>query len=70
MKKITALAALAMAGLALAASPAHADSGPSPQVAETEAALQTLAGLPLIAPYAADVRGSMQQFDSQAGTSS
>lgn len=64
MKKITALAALTMTGLGLAAAPAQAVAGlplTGANRTETEAVLQELAGLPVVAPYAHDVRQHMQQ---------
>ncbi|MDH6578754.1 hypothetical protein [Kitasatospora sp. MAP5-34] len=70
MKKITALAALTMAGLALGATPAHAESTPNPKIAETEAVLQQLSGLPFLAPYAADLRDNMQQTEARTAESS
>jgi hypothetical protein len=74
MKKLAALAALTMAGLALAAPAttanaapeaaaapdANAATAPDPQLAETDAALGDMAGLPLIAPYAADIQNQVR----------
>ena len=63
MKKITALAALTMAGLTLAATPAqaHISTAGNPKLAETNAALQHLADLPVLGAYAADVQGNLNR---------
>ncbi len=67
MKKIAALAALTMTGLALAAAPAQADG--NPRLAETNAALQHLSGLPLLGTYAADVQDNLNRTGDRVPTS-
>ncbi|MER5639760.1 hypothetical protein ABT095_22720 [Kitasatospora sp. NPDC002227] len=56
MKKIATLAALTMAGIALASTNASAAPLPDPRLAETDAALTKLTALPLISSYAADIQ--------------
>ncbi|AUG79006.1 hypothetical protein CFP65_4252 [Kitasatospora sp. MMS16-BH015] len=62
MKKIATLAALTLAGLALAAPAATASAAPAldPKLAETDATLSDFAGLPVIAPYAADIQDQIR----------